>query len=304
MFRSEGAFPSSSAFGYLNYTTHELDGILTTVQSNGAFSGTSAITGRSISGNIFGTEVTFTYNGSSHSFPIASSYGSTRPFAGVWTGAVVDSSLGAGFGEAIVSSQGQVFVIAIQDFSSNAGFGSISSTGSFSVPLLDGNVFSGVFPSPTYGRATGTFSLSDGRTETASLVRGVPSRLANISTRGFVGTGENVLIGGFIVSSGGKVVFVDAKGPSLASQGVSSPVQATQVTLYLGNQVIASNNGWRNNQNVAELEASGLAPTDDRESALQVALEPGAYTAVVSSGDGSTGIGLIEVFGVGDSEGP
>lgn len=88
-------------------------------------------------------------------------------------------------------------------------------------------IFSGVFPSPTYGRASGTFSLSDGRTETASLVRGVPSRLANISTRGFVGTGENVLIGGFIVTSGGKVVFVDAKGPSLASQGVSSPIQAT-----------------------------------------------------------------------------
>jgi hypothetical protein len=63
------------------------------------------------------------------------------------------------------------------------------------------------------------------------------------------------------------------------------------------------NNGWRNNANVAEIIASGLAPTDDRESALQVALEPGSYTAIVSSGNGSTGIGLVEVFGVGDTEG-
>ncbi len=56
--------------------------------------------------------------------------------------------------------------------------------------------------------------------------------------------------------------------------------------------------------NVAEIIASGVAPPDDRESALQIALEPGAYSVVVSSADGSTGIGLVEVFGVGDTEGP
>ncbi len=111
-----------------------------------------------------------------------------------------------------------------------------------------------------------------------------------------------MLIGGFIIKGGGKTVFIDAKGPSLS--GVSDPVEATQLTLYFGSEVIASNNGWRNNANVGEIEASGLAPTDDRESALQVALEPGAYTVVVSSGNGSTGIGLVEVYGVGDTVGP
>ena len=113
-----------------------------------------------------------------------------------------------------------------------------------------------------------------------------------------------MLVGGFIVSDGGKTVLLDAKGPSLAAQGIASPVQATQISLYSGSQLIASNNGWRNSSNVAEIIASGLAPTDDRESALQVALEPGAYTVIVSSGDGSTGIGLVEVYGVGDTEGP
>ncbi len=128
--------------------------------------------------------------------------------------------------------------------------------------------------------------------------------MLNISTRGFVGTGEQVLIGGFIIGDGGKTVLMDAKGPSLAAAGVANPVQATQISLYFGSQLIASNNGWRNNANSGEISASGLAPTDDRESALQVALEPGAYTVIVSSGDGSTGIGLVEVYGVGDAGGP
>jgi hypothetical protein len=119
-----------------------------------------------------------------------------------------------------------------------------------------------------------------------------------------VGTGDQVLIGGLIIGDGGKTVFIDAKGPSLAAFGVANPVHATRVDLHHGSQVIASNNGWRNNTNAAEIMASGLAPTDNRESALQVALEPGNYTVIVSSGDGSTGIGLIEVFGVGDTEGP
>ncbi len=140
-------------------------------------------------------------------------------------------------------------------------------------------------------------------TDTVSLIRAVPSRLLNISTRGLVGNGEQVLIGGFIIGDGGKTVLIDAKGPSLSAAGVANPVMATQISLYSGNQLIASNNGWRNSASVAEIAASGLAPTDDRESALQVSLEPGSYTVIVSSGDGSSGIGLVEVYGVGDSLG-
>lgn len=171
------------------------------------------------------------------------------------------------------------------------------------IPLLSGQTLTGEF-APTFGRAVGSINSSFGATGVYAAVRAVLSRLENISTRGFVGSGDQVLIGGFIVADGGKTVFIDAKGPSLAASGVANPVQPTQITLYSGSQVIASNNGWRNNSNVGEIQASGLAPTDDRESALQVALEPGAYSAVVSSGDGSSGVGLVEVYGVGDSGGP
>ncbi len=169
--------------------------------------------------------------------------------------------------------------------------------------MLGGATLTGQF-APTNGRAFGYVYSSFGGTGAYAAVRAVPSRLLNISTRGTVGTGESVLIGGFIVGSGGKTVFIDAKGPSLSAQGVSNPVQATQISLYFGSQLIAFNNGWRNNANVAEIAASGIAPTNDKESALQVALEPGAYSVVVSSGNGSTGIGLVEVFGVGDAGGP
>lgn len=155
---------------------------------------------------------------------------------------------------------------------------------------------------PSFGTILGNFALSNGQTDTGGLIRAVPSRLQNISTRGFVGSGEQVLIAGFIIGDGGKTVLMDAKGPSLA--GIADPVNATQISLFSNGQLIASNNGWRNNANVAEIAASGLAPANDKESALQVSLEPGAYTVVVASGDGSTGIGLVEVYGVGDTQGP
>jgi hypothetical protein len=303
IFRSQGTFVAGSAFGYLNYNTGEIDSILTSVESNGAFSGISAATGRSVSGAISTSTVSFTYNGVTLSAPKSSSYGPTRALAGVWTGPVIDPNAGGGSATAVVTSQGQVFVTFLQDFALNAGFGTVSSAGTFFVPLLDGRTISGLF-SPSFGFFMGSFTISSGSEDVVSFVRAVPARLANISTRGVVGVGEQVLIGGFIVSDGGKTVLLDAKGPSLVSQGVSDPVQATQISLYSGSQLIASNNGWRNNANVAEIAASGLAPSDNRESALQVALEPGAYTVIVSSGDGSTGIGLVEVYGVGDTEGP
>jgi hypothetical protein len=297
------AAAAPAGFIYLNYGTGAIDAILPTIAPNGTFFGTSQVTGLSVSGRVLASTVNFTYNGFSGSASKASSYGPTRRFAGGWLGTVVDPSTGTGSGEAVITSQGQMVVFGFQNFITSAGIGTINSSGSFSVPLLNGTTISGVF-TPSFGRFSGTFHLSTGGAETAALGRAVPSRLSNISTRGFVGTGEQVLIGGFIISDGGKTVFIDAKGPSLAASGVTNPVHATRIDLHRGSQVIASNNGWRNNANSAEIMASGLAPTDDRESALQVALEPGNYTVIVSSGDSSTGVGLVEVFGVGDAEGP
>jgi hypothetical protein len=301
-FGSEAA-AAPGGFIYLNYGTGAIDAILPTIAPNGTFFGTSQVTGLSVSGRVLASTVNFTYNGFSGSASKASSYGPTRRLAGVWLGTVVDPSTGTGSGEAVITSQGQMVVFGFQNFITSAGIGTINSSGSFSVPLLNGTTISGVF-APSLGIFSGSYHISTGGAESAALVRAVRSRLSNISTRGLVGTGDQVLIGGFIISDGGKTVFIDAKGPSLASAGVTNPVSSTQVSLYRGTALIASDNGWRNNANVAEIIASRLAPTDDRESALQVSLEPGNYTVIVSSGDSSTGVGLVEVFGVGDTEGP
>ncbi len=89
-----------------------------------------------------------------------------------------------------------------------------------SILLLSGRAIAGVF-SPSNGTAQGTFSISTGGTQSYSLLRAVPARLANISTRGVVGAGEQVLIGGFIIVDGGKTVVIRALGPSLSQFNVT-----------------------------------------------------------------------------------
>jgi len=126
------------------------------------------------------------------------------------------------------------------------------------------------------------------------------SRLANISTRGFVDRGDNVMIGGFIVGGGADErtrIVVRALGPSLSQSGVTDALPDPTLSLYDANgSVLASNDDWRDRPQ-PEIELAGLAPTDDRESALYQSLAPGAYTATVT-GKNSTGVGLIEVYNI------
>jgi phospholipase/lecithinase/hemolysin len=136
--------------------------------------------------------------------------------------------------------------------------------------------------------------------ETDRVLRGaVPplGKALNISTRGKVGTGEDVLIAGFIISgSDAKRVIVRAIGPSLSNSHVPDPLADPTLTIYDSNHVVvASNDNWRDTQQ-AEIEASGLAPQNDLESAIIVTLSPGAYTAIVSGKNGGTGNALAEVY--------
>ena len=127
----------------------------------------------------------------------------------------------------------------------------------------------------------------------------VASKLANISTRGFVGTGNNVLIGGFIFrGSEPQKIVIRAIGPSLNAAGIAHPL--ADPVLKLRNQageLVASNDNWRQTQQ-SELSMSGLAPTNDRESAILATLPTGAYTAIVRGSNGGTGVGLVEVYDI------
>ncbi len=124
-----------------------------------------------------------------------------------------------------------------------------------------------------------------------------PTQPLNISTRMQVLTAEKVLIGGFIVTgTDPKKVILRAIGPSLAAFGIANPLPDPVIELHASDQsLITSNDNWKET-NEGEIAASGLAPTDDLESALITTLEPGSYTAIVSGKDGATGVGLVEGY--------
>jgi hypothetical protein len=130
---------------------------------------------------------------------------------------------------------------------------------------------------------------------TASLDPSGEATLAQISTRGFVETDDNVMIGGFIIRGAATKVLVRAVGPSL-NGNVPGALQDTTLELHDGSgATIVSNDDWRSDQET-EIIATGAPPTDDRESAVVSTLQPGAYTGIVRGKSGATGIALVEVY--------
>ena len=123
------------------------------------------------------------------------------------------------------------------------------------------------------------------------------TKLTNLSTRGFVGIGEEALIGGFIVQgTSSKNVLVRALGPTLASFDVSGALGNPTLRLMTGQVLLAENDDWGSSPDAAEIAASGFAPPDPLESAILINLPPGEYTAVLEGVGGTTGVGLVEMY--------
>ena len=124
-----------------------------------------------------------------------------------------------------------------------------------------------------------------------------PSHLANISTRLRVGANDNVLIGGFIIKgTQPKKLILRAIGPSLAAMGVANAMADPVLELHDSTGgVIASNDDWQDTQ-WSQIQASGIAPSSQYESAMIISLAPGNYTAVVSGYGGGQGVGLVEAY--------
>jgi len=136
-----------------------------------------------------------------------------------------------------------------------------------------------------------------------------PSHIVSLSARGQVGTAQDVLIGGFVIAgTAPKQVLLRVAGPALASFGVTSSLSATKVAVFSGDREIASNQGGASAssaeiaQAVAKLGTFPF-PANSLNSALLLSLAPGAYTAVVSSTDGSRGVSLLEVYELPASSG-
>ena len=133
------------------------------------------------------------------------------------------------------------------------------------------------------------------------------SRLRNISTRGEVLTGNDVMIAGFIIGgAASKTVVVNVAGPSLANYGIANGLANPTLTLVraLDNVVIATNDDWQSAPNAAQMQAAGLQPNHPLEPSIMMALAPGAYTAIVQGVAGATGIGLVGVYAVDHPEVP
>ncbi len=147
-----------------------------------------------------------------------------------------------------------------------------------------------------------------GLVEVYDLAQAANSKLANISSRGFVDINDNVMIGGFIVgggSGGGTAkVIVRAIGPSLSANGNPVPGRLADPTLELhdgSGTTLATNDNWKINDQTgqsqeADIRATTIPPTNDLESALIATLAPGNYTAIVRGKSNTTGVGLVEVY--------
>jgi len=160
------------------------------------------------------------------------------------------------------------------------------------IATLDAGLYTAVVNGKDGGTCVGLVEAYD-------LDQSASSQLGNLSTRGFVDIGNNVMIGGFILGPDDALnanVLVRAIGPSLTAFGVTDALADPVLELHDANgTLLVSNDNWRSDQE-AEIEATGLQPTNDLESTILRALAPGGYTAVVFGSGDSTGVALVEVY--------
>src|SRR3954468_11033820 len=179
-----------------------------------------------------------------------------------------------------------------------------ASSGGYSVPVPGSGTYSVTFSGGSAPTTQKNVSVTNGQNAKADyIVTGsatptptpAPARLANISTRAGVGTGANVLIGGFIVTATeSQSVIVRGVGPSL-----SLPGKMLDPTLELHNAAgatIAANDNWGQSANSSAIAESGVAPSNPSESAVLMDLAPGSYTAVLSGANQTTGLAVVEIY--------
>jgi hypothetical protein len=139
-----------------------------------------------------------------------------------------------------------------------------------------------------------------GLIEVYDLDQAALAKLANISTRAFVGAGNDIVIAGFILggNGGNDRIVVRGIGPSLTAVGVPNALADPTLELRDGNgALLLSNNNWQDDSSqAAELTAAGLAPTNPTESAIAATLPPGLYTALLAGVNNGVGVGLVEVY--------
>jgi hypothetical protein len=179
----------------------------------------------------------------------------------------------------------------------NSGMAPIDSAESALIAVLTPGSYTAIVEGISGGTGVGSVEVYDLDATSGSL-------LANISTRGFVQTGDNVMIGGFIVVTHPTRVIVRVIGPSLTQLGVPDALANPQLELNDATSTIARNDNWQTTQlggiitadQVTEIQSSLLAPMSSAESAIIATLQPGSYTAIVRGVSNTSGNALVEVY--------
>lgn len=265
---------------------------------SGRFSAAPAIAGAindtGVSGTIDSNRITFIG-------PILSASASAA-ISGYYTGNIANRS-GSTLA-AIVGPDGSITAYVSDGSFADAGSGSIDASGNFNLGMAGGTRLVGK-ADPITGFMSGTLVGGPGGTVMAALATGgsfSDGSLRNLSTRGQVGTGGNILIAGFVV--GGttkKQVLVRAIGPTLSSFGITGALSDAQIDLYQGTTRIATNDNWAGDPAIATAaSAVGAFPlaANSLDAVVLARLDPGAYTAQVSGTGGKTGVALVELYDV------
>jgi glucose/arabinose dehydrogenase len=162
---------------------------------------------------------------------------------------------------------------------------------------IDTTLNPGAYTAIVSGRSN---TVGVGLVEVYDLSQAVLAKLANISTRAFVSTGDNIVIAGFQLGghAGDDRIVLRGIGPSLTALGVTNPLANPTLELRNNNgALLVANNDWQENPaQAAELTAAGLAPTNPLESGIAASLPPGLYTALLAGVNNGTGIGVVEVY--------
>jgi hypothetical protein len=199
----------------------------------------------------------------------------------------------------LVRSSDQAVLATNDDWQSAGNAGQLSAAGFAPSNALEAailvNLPPGAYTAIVQGAGNGTGVAVVAVYEVDSVT--VP--LINISTRGQVLTGNDVMIGGFVITgTGPQTVAIVATGPSLAPFGIANPLANPTLTLVRSSDqaVLATNDDWQSAANAAQLQAAGFAPGNSLEAAILMTLQPGAYTAIVQGVGGGTGVGVIGVY--------
>ena len=239
----------------------------------------------------------FTLSGSGNKTMLVRGVGPGLTAFGV-TGVLADPKVSLVSGSTVVASNDNwvaadattmtaVGAFALTSGSKDAALVSSLAPGGYTTPLTATDGGSGVALLEIYDTSTST-----------------PSTVSNASTRAYVGTGDSVLIPGFVISGSGSLrVLIRAVGPALSAFGVSGVLADPTITLYRGSSALATNDNWSSATNAAEISAAATAvgafalTSGSKDAAILTTLTAGSYTAVITGVGSTTGTALVELYG-------